>query len=192
MVESSCKSGLVSSTVDFINLIEEFIEQHTATDYVMIDKISKSDGSTKDISPSTIETNEKSVPTKQTESSGTSIDSTTSGIIGNPKLITILLFMNVILFAIVIYSVWCLNRKMNRLIQFQLYSSDGISDSPNQLFETPVKGDILNGHDPHHVFLQSLRSLLGIHNEESKNNMNELPEKILDKLMHLLDHDKSQ
>ena len=76
---------------------------------------------------------------------------------------------------------------MNKLIEFQLYNTDGIEATTEALFETPVRSDMLKSHDQQHMFLQSLRSLLGITSNAHKNkNSPELSEKILDKLTRLL------
>ncbi|SMN20064.1 similar to Saccharomyces cerevisiae YFL042C Putative protein of unknown function [Maudiozyma saulgeensis] len=186
MVESSCKSGLISSTIDFINLIENFVEKHTIVDYMMVDKTistSKSKENSPWISNTSTTNLEESVATSQ-NNEPTRVP---KSIFTNPSAVMVLFSINIMLFLMLLYALWSINSKMNKLIEFQLYSTDGINTTPDTLFETPVRNDILKSHNQQHISLQSLRSLLGITpNSQRIKDSSELSGKILDKLMKLL------
>jgi len=186
MVESSCKSGLVSSTIDFINLIENYVEEHTILDYMVIDK-TISTSKTRENSPSISKGNSPDTESVIVTSQNNEPTATSNSIFTSPSVMTILFVLNIILFLILLYALWSINKKMNKLIEFQLYNTDGIEATTEALFETPVRSDMLKSHDQQHMFLQSLRSLLGITSNAHKNkNSPELSEKILDKLTRLL------
>lgn len=157
MVESSCKSGLVSSTIDFVNIIEDFVENNTEIDYIVIDdteavhvKMEQSN------SPSEI-----SLDNKQK----TSIVDTDSIIVSKMKLLgnklTIsLLIANIILFTIMIYFMYQLNSNLSKLLQLQGYNSDGIAATIGRLYETPARSEIINSNDQTHKLIESLKLFL--------------------------------
>lgn len=191
MVESSCKTGLVASTVDFVNMIERFVAENVHEEYVTVGEApaenegsrSRSRSKTPATSLQPAEETEK-VPA-QTEATSTTL----SRIPQQSPLVVGLLIANIVLFLILIYVVYSLDRKVRLLLHVQGYASDRVAQATGGLYEMPVRGDATAPPTESHTrLLQSLKALFGPLTEANRAD-GESPRDLLQRLLNLIDRE---
>ena len=200
MVESSCKTGLVTSTVDFVNLIEEFIEENTEEEYITIEETGGKRSSGKGSTPmpnATTPENRTESRNSQTgsETAVPSVATATSPFASASPLVVGLLISNIVLFLFLIYVVYSLDRKVRMLLYIQGYGNDKVAQTTGGLYEMPVKGDIapVPSHEMYRTLMESLKSIFGPLAEMNHHPANsESPRDLLQKLLNILELQDAQ